>query len=219
LPATLDTLVLATRNPGKVRELRDLFASAGVDIVGIDDLRPDTPEPDEGASSFAENATLKARAYAAATALPCLADDSGLEVDALLGAPGVVSSHYAWDGQTTGEPASLSRVQRDARNTERLLAELDGAPPDQRAARFVCVMVLVAGDDVLATARGTFEGRIGQPPHVPRGEHGFGYDPVFLVAPHFERTSAELSPDEKNAHSHRGEAARQMLDHLRTLRA
>lgn len=219
MPATLDTLVLATRNPGKVRELRDLFASAGVDIVGIDDLRPDTPEPDEGASSFAENATLKARAYAAATALPCLADDSGLEVDALLGAPGVVSSHYAWDGQTTGEPASLSRVQRDARNTERLLAELDGAPPDQRAARFVCVMVLVAGDDVLATARGTFEGRIGQPPHVPRGEHGFGYDPVFLVAPHFERTSAELSPDEKNAHSHRGEAARQMLDHLRTLRA
>lgn len=218
MPQTLDTVVIATRNPGKVAELRDLLADAGVEIVGIDDVRPGTPEPEEGTASFEANAAIKARAYAAATGLPCLADDSGLEVDALAGAPGVISSHYAWDGQTEGEPASLTRAQRDARNINRLLSELADVPPEQRAARFVCVMVLAAGDEILTTARGTFEGRIGEPPHVPRGSHGFGYDPVFLVAPHHERTSAELTADEKNAHSHRGEAARRMLDHLRLLR-
>lgn len=220
MPTALDTVVLATRNPGKVAELRDLFAGAGVGIVGIDELAPHAPEPDEHGSTFEANAAIKARAYADACGLPCLADDSGLEVDALAGAPGVISSHYAWDGRTGGEPAALTRAERDAANNARLLRELDAVEPEARAARFVCVMVLAAPrqDEPLATARGTFEGRIGTPPAVPRGDHGFGYDPLFLVAPHFERTSAEMAPDEKNAHSHRGEAARRMLEHLRALR-
>ncbi|GJM18862.1 MAG: hypothetical protein DHS20C14_10750 [Phycisphaeraceae bacterium] len=414
-PHDLDTIVLATRNPGKVAELRTLFAGAGVRIVGIDDVAPNAPEPDEGTESFLANATLKATAYAAASGLPCLADDSGLEIDALAGAPGVISSHYTWDGRTEGEPAAMTRAQRDAANTARVLRELEGVPPEQRTARFVCQMVLAAppflpgaegfqpsvrtqpeattpsvtkraggrlphwhlpgattfvtfhavpgvtisederqaildacrhfdadryhlhtacvmpdhvhlllrtivqpdgscaslsdiihsiksytanaigtsrgsagplwqreyfdrimrtpeaaeeadayiqsnpvaaslaaspgeyphlwrrGDHaiglrpigglealrsgeyptsrVLATARGTFEGRIGIPPAVPRGNHGFGYDPVFLAGPDFARTGAELDPAEKNARSHRGAAARAMLEQINQLRA
>ncbi|MEQ8769500.1 MAG: non-canonical purine NTP pyrophosphatase [Phycisphaerales bacterium] len=397
-PPDLSTVVLATRNPGKIAELRELFAGAGVSVVGIDDVAPDASEPEEGDGSFIENATIKARAYAAACGLPCLADDSGLEIDALDGAPGVISSHYAFDGRTDGPAAAMTRAQRDAANNERVLRELGGVPPERRTARFVCVMVLAApalggagfqpassstyggaftthtrrlphwqcagaiyfltwrllrgeltgkerrivcdacqhfagdryelhaltvmpdhvhallrplqtegggwhtlpaimhsikrhsarqinrarsaqgpvwqreyfdriirsGDEldeklayiemnavrrglcdqpgdypflrratagggrletgptrtrILAQSRGTFEGRIGEAPDVPRGHNGFGYDPLFLVAPEHDRTGAELEPDEKNARSHRGAASRTMLSEIERLRS
>lgn len=220
MPTTdLSTIVLATRNPGKIAELSQLFAGGGVSVVGIDDVIPSTPEPEEGTASFNENATIKAVAYAAACGMPCLADDSGLEIDALGGAPGVISSHYAFDGETDGPAMAMTRAERDGANNARVLRELENVAPEDRAARFVCVMVLAAADGlVLAQSRGTFEGRIGEPPAVPRGDQGFGYDPLFLVAPDFDRTGAELAAREKNAHSHRGVASRAMLAEIERLR-
>ncbi len=200
-------VVLATGNPHKVDELRPLLAEAGIAVVGLRDL-PDWQrfqEPAETGATFEENAAIKARAYAQQTGRWCLADDSGLEVDALEGAPGVISSHYASRGIDTG----LSRPERDAANNDALLAALDGLPDAERTARFVCVMCLAAPDGAIAArARGTFEGAIGRPGDVPRGENGFGYDPLFVLED--GRTSAELSPIEKNARSHRGHAARSM---------
>lgn len=207
-------IVLATANPHKVDELRAIFGGAGVAVVGLRDL-PDHDrfrEPEEHGRTFEQNATIKALSYAMQTGRVCLADDSGLEVDALGGRPGVVSSHYSTDGHETG----LTRAQRDAANNARVLRELEGVPLDRRAARFVCVMVLASPGRVMATARGTFEGRIGIPPAVPRGDHGFGYDPLFLVAE--SRTSAELPSDEKNRLSHRGAAARAMAAEIARLR-
>lgn len=217
----MQRLILATKNAGKAAELRRLFADAGLalDVATIDDAAPDVTEPAEShepGATFEHNATLKARHYARATGLPCLADDSGLEVDALGGAPSVISSHFAWDGATGGEPATLTREQRDARNNERLLRDLEGIADADRGARFVCTMVLAQPDgEVLCVTRGTFEGRIGTPPDVPRGDGGFGYDPLLLVAPEFDRASAELEPNEKNRLSHRGQATRQLIEHLR----
>lgn len=201
-------IVLATANPHKVAELRDIFAAAGVEVLSLDEIAGGIPpEPAETGATFEENATIKARAYARATGMVCLADDSGLEVDALQGAPGVISSHYSTDGLETG----VSRAARDAANNERVLRELHNVPEHRRSARFVCVMCLAAPDGrVLATTSGGFEGRIGLPGEVPRGSNGFGYDPLFLVAPEYARTSAELTPEEKHERSHRGEAARAM---------
>lgn len=227
-------LVLATQNPGKIAELRDLLAPAGYTVLGLADVGELPPEPEETGETFEENATIKAVAYAEATGRLCLADDSGLEVDALGGRPGVISSHFAWDGRTDGEAAAMSRGQRDRANSERLMAELAGVAPEDRAARFVCTMVLAAPGlgaggfrppdrakrdrvSVLAVTRGVFEGRIGMPGTVPRGSGGFGYDPFFLVAPDFTRTSAELDKSEKNRLSHRGMAVRTMEAHLRRL--
>lgn len=207
-------IVIATGNPHKVEELRAMLALPGLEFVGLDALAGSFAEPAETGTTFEENARIKGLAYAAQTGLPCLADDSGLEVDALGGAPGVISSHYCTDGRETG----MSRAERDSANNARLLRELEGRPPAARTARFVCLMVL-AGPGVLATARGAFEGRIGLPGQVPRGDNGFGYDPLFLVGPDFTRTSAELTPQSKNALSHRGHAARSMLARLRNLQA
>lgn len=209
----MDPIVIATGNPHKVDELRAIFAEHGVPVVGLGDLPGAAGgEPEETGRTFEENATIKARAYAARTGRACLADDSGLEVDALGGAPGVISSHYCTDGRDVG----MSREERDRLNNERVLRELSGVPDDRRGARFVCVMVLAAPDgSVIARTRGTFEGRIGTPPRVPSGSGGFGYDPLFLVAPDFARTSAELSAQEKNRLSHRSEAARRMAAILR----
>ncbi len=377
-----------------------MLALPGVEFVGLKELpgHEDFVEPEETGQTFEANATIKALSYAEQTGLPCLADDSGLEVDALGGAPGVISSHYCTDGRETG----MSRAERDAANNARLLRELEGVEPESRGARFVCVMVLAnrgtgfqpvplrptpanmspvnlhqrgtvhktqgdlphwhqhgatyfvtfrvqqgclspnerdvvlksclhwhreralvhlvvvmpnhvhlllsplpkqtgwhelpeimhsiksftanlinrmretriplwqpeyydrivrdadefgetwdymlknpvaaglvahwmhyhwirggeqerhrleAGPTVQANTRGTFEGRLGLPGEVPRGENGFGYDPLFLVAPEFVRTSAELKPNEKNRLSHRGDAAVKMLDALRVLTA
>ncbi|MCB9844723.1 MAG: RdgB/HAM1 family non-canonical purine NTP pyrophosphatase [Phycisphaeraceae bacterium] len=205
-------VVIATGNPHKIEELRSILGGLGIRALGLEDLDGPFAEPDETGSSFEENARLKARSYAAQTGRACLADDSGLEIDVLDGRPGVISSHYCTDGIETG----LTRGERDRRNNERVLRELEGVPTEARGARFVCVMVLAGPDGrVLATARGEFEGRIGEArgpgrEGVPRGRYGFGYDPIFLVAPEFARTSAELSSDEKNRLSHRARAAEAM---------
>jgi len=209
-------LVLATQNPGKIAELRDLLAPVGLAVLGLDDLGlGDLPEPEETGQTFEANATIKALAYARISGRLCLADDSGLEVDALGGRPGVISSHFAFDGRTDGPAAAMSREERDAANNARLMAELDGVPAERRSARFVCVMAVASNGGVLQTASGMFEGRIGLPGEVPRGPGGFGYDPLFLVAPDFQRTSAELAKSQKNLLSHRGKAVRAMVEWLR----
>ena len=210
-------IILATANPHKVAELRDILGASGVEVLGLNDAAPGRTftEPDESGMTFTENATIKAISYAKQIGMVCLADDSGIEIDALQGAPGVISSHYATDGLETG----LSRAERDAANNARVLRELHDIPDHRRTARFVCVMCLAAPDGaVLATTAGNFEGRIGLPGEVPRGANGFGYDPLFLVPPDFTRTSAELTAEEKNQRSHRGAAARAMVERLAALR-
>ncbi|HYE60631.1 MAG TPA: non-canonical purine NTP pyrophosphatase [Phycisphaerales bacterium] len=216
--AHLSTIVLATGNPHKVDELRAIFADAGIKgvrFLGLKDVPAHTVEPHETGSTFADNATIKALSYAQQTGLPALADDSGLEIDALQGRPGVISSHYYNEGHDDGKP----REQRDGLNNARILRELEGVPPEQRSARFVCVMALALPNSPIPAAltRGTFEGRIGTPPHVPRGHNGFGYDPLFLVAPDFHLTSAELPKDQKNALSHRAHAAKAMAHEIAQL--
>lgn len=221
--------VLATGNPHKVDELRAIFAAAAlrVKVRSLADLHPLRPftEPAETGRTFEENAAIKARSYAAQTGLVCLADDSGIEIDALGGAPGVISSHYSTDGKETG----LTRAQRDAANNARVMRELHSEPFERRGARFVCCMCLASPDGtIITTARGAFEGRIGfaagdplsdAPEHiVPRGENGFGYDPLFLVAPEHGMTSAELSSEEKNRLSHRAAASQELARFLRQAR-
>lgn len=218
------TIVMATGNPHKVEELSQIFrdvAGASFRLVSARDvLGPGHAEPRETGSTFEANATLKAEGYAALTGLACLADDSGLEVDALNGAPGVISSHYCTQGRETG----MTRAQRDAANNALLLSNLTAVPLERRGARFVCVMALAipaaSGQGPatrIALTRGELHGRIGLPGDVPRGSGGFGYDPLFLVAPDFVRTGAELSPEAKNAISHRGRAAQAMAREITRL--
>jgi XTP/dITP diphosphohydrolase len=198
-------LVVATSNPNKVRELSQVLTPLGIDVVGLHELALDIPEPVEDADTFEGNARIKAFAYAKALHMPCVAEDSGLEVDALNGAPGVHSARYAGvDG---------TRDQRDRANNEKLLRALRDQP--HRAARFVCAIVMVDGERVLFETRGTYEGVIvrGTAEDPPRGDNGFGYDPLLFV-PELGKTSAELSPDEKNARSHRGKAARALAAFL-----
>ncbi|MEO1277348.1 MAG: RdgB/HAM1 family non-canonical purine NTP pyrophosphatase [Planctomycetota bacterium] len=207
----MNPITIATANPGKVAELRPIFANLGISVVGLGDLEAGTTEPEETGSTFEANATIKARSYAKQTGTWCLADDSGLVVDALNGAPGVISSHYSTDGAEDDRP----RAERDAANNARLLRELADVPNEERSARFVCVMVLADPEgNVVATSQGAFAGRIGR---ELQGEGGFGYDPLFLVAPRFNGTSAELSADEKNSISHRAEAARAMAEEIAAL--
>lgn len=199
-------LVLATRNPGKVRELAAPLAMRGFAVQ----LPPDAmPDVEETGKSFEENALLKARAAAAFTGLPSLADDSGLEVDALDGAPGVHSARYA-DDEPDARPDD-ERAVRDARNNRKLLKALaDPALP--RSARFRCCMALVwpGGTKADLVAHGTWEGSI---THAPRGGNGFGYDPLFLD-PASGRTGAELALEEKKSRSHRGKALARLLEAL-----
>lgn len=209
-------ITIATGNPHKVEEIADILSRAGGDgvkLLGLKDLPANETlkEPEETGRTFEENAAIKALSYARQTGRLCLADDSGLEVDVLGGRPGVISSHYCTDGRETG----MARAERDAANNDRLLRELDGIEPRRRSARFVCVMALASGGRVLLTVRGTCEGRIGVAPEVPRGANGFGYDPLFLVAPDLRETSAELSPAAKNTVSHRGEAVRELVRAMR----
>ena len=228
-------IAIATGNPHKVEEMRRIFADPALglaplalEFVGLSDL-PGAPfaEPTESGSTFEQNATIKALAYAQATSMLCLADDSGLEIDALDGRPGVISSHYCTDGEERG----MSRGERDQRNIDRVLSELAGVPPEARGARFVCVMALAAPGEALIRVRGTFEGRIGLPAGeggearmssefgapVPRGSNGFGYDPIFLLPAPDTRTSAQLSPSDKDSLSHRGAAARLMAARMKML--
>jgi len=190
-------LLIASGNPHKLEEIRAVLAPLGIEVDGLDAIDGEFPEPEETGETFLENARIKACEYAASTGHTCLADDSGLEVDALDGAPGVHSARFAGvDGD---------RAERDAANNDRLISMLQGVPMEDRAARFVCVMVVASSDGrVLAESRGTFEGVIVD---EPRGSNGFGYDP-HLYLPDRGCTSAELSPEEKNAISHRGEATR-----------
>jgi len=185
---------MATRNAGKIRELRDLLAGLGIELLSLADF-PDLPEIPEDGATFAANAATKAKEVARLTRLPALADDSGLEVAALKGRPGVLSARYAQD--LTG-----ASVPSDEDNWRKLLEELAGVPWEERQARFVCEIALVLPDGRVFTARGECLGLIAL---EPKGEHGFGYDPVFWV-PEFGRTMAELGPEVKNRLSHRARA-------------
>jgi XTP/dITP diphosphohydrolase len=181
-------VLLATRNPGKQAEMRALFAGSPIELS----TREDLPEVEESGNTYAENATFKARAAAAFRGSWALADDTGLEVEALGGAPGVRSARYA---------------PTDEERRARLLRELRGRPPAYRKARFVCVMALASPDGVVHLAEGECAGRIAA---SEKGGGGFGYDPVFWL-PDLGRTYAELSEEEKNQISHRARAAEKMI--------
>ena len=191
----MTTLVLASNNPGKVREFNELLAGHHIEVVPQSDYQ--VPEIEETGLTFVENAILKARNAAAHTGLPAIADDSGIEVDALSGAPGIYSARYA--GVGAGDQANL----------EKLLADLKDVPEERRTARFQCLMVYLrhANDPTPLICQGTWEGRILL---APRGANGFGYDPVFYVPTH-DCSSAELPSEVKNALSHRGQALRKLV--------
>ena len=189
------TILVATTNPGKVRELRAML-DADVQWKGLADF-PELGEVEEDGATFAENARKKATEYARATGLWTLADDSGLVVDALDGAPGVKSARFC------GEiPPGTDRKIVDQRNIAKLLELLQGVPPEKRTARFMCFLCLASPERVLAETQGKVEGRIID---EPVGTNGFGYDPVFFV-PSLGKTVSQLPDDEKNAISHRGHA-------------
>lgn len=192
------TIVLATGNAGKVREFASLLEGLGLHVRPQSDFA--VPEAEETGLSFIENAILKARNAARHTGLAAIADDSGLEVDALNGAPGIYSARYAGPGKG------------DVANNDKLLDALQGIPWDARTARFQCVIAYLrhAEDPTPLIAQGTWEGRILE---APRGERGFGYDPLFWVPTH-ECSSAELDAATKNALSHRGQAMRALLEQL-----
>jgi XTP/dITP diphosphohydrolase len=181
-----ERLLIGSGNPGKQREYRELLAGLDLALVVPDDLDPAPPEPEETGASFAANASHKARVYAAASGLRTVADDSGLEVDALHGAPGLRSRRFFGDDAGAAE-----------RNT-RLLALLEGV--EARGARFVCVAALAWPDGRVELFDGEVRGEIGL---APRGEQGFGYDPLFVITGD-GRTMAELPPEEKHRLSHRG---------------
>ncbi len=192
-------IVVASKNPKKLRELNEVLAACGVACESLD-AYPDIPEAEETCDTFVGNAREKAMYYARATGQWALADDSGLVVDALDGAPGVYSARYA--AERCGEDAP--REEQDAANNAKLLDELSGVAEEDRTARFVCYLALSDGETILAEARGTMEGRIST---EPAGCGGFGYDPLFYL-PERGRSSAELTTDEKHAVSHRGKALR-----------
>lgn len=194
------TVVLATRNEKKLAELRRVLSVDGIDVLGLADVAA-YPEPEESEPTFEGNALLKARACVAATGLPALADDSGLSVDALGGMPGVRSARWAGPGAT------------DADNLNLLLRQLADVPEGKRQARFVCVLALALPDGRTEVVRGEVFGQLTM---WARGEGGFGYDPIFLPDGH-DRTTAEMSAQEKDAISHRGHAIRAMAPVLTAL--
>ncbi len=195
-----EILLLGTKNEHKVAELREILAGLAWQVVGLKDL-PAFPEPAETGCTFQENALLKARYYHKASGIPCVADDSGIVVAALDGAPGVYSARYA------GENAA------DADNNAKLLRELATVPECRRAARFVCCAAMVHSDGRTHSETGAVEGRIAL---EPRGQSGFGYDPVFIPEG-YARTFAELGGEVKQRISHRARAfgkLRHYLEHL-----
>ncbi|BFU91933.1 MAG: dITP/XTP pyrophosphatase [Nitrospira sp.] len=196
----IEELLLATRNPDKVRELAVLLGDLGIRIRTLADF-PTALEVDEDGTTCEANALKKAREMASATGLPSVADDTGLEVDALGGRPGVFAARYA------GERATYED------NCRKLLKELDGVPPARRTARFITVAALVMPGGYVRVAMGTLAGVIAE---GVVGTQGFGYDPVFFV-PELGRTLAELTAEEKNRISHRAKAFRSMADILRPL--
>jgi XTP/dITP diphosphohydrolase len=197
-PSLIKKIVLASRNTGKIKELRAMLGDIGISLLSLNDY-PDSPEVLEDGKSFLENALKKARAVAEATGETVLADDSGLEVETLGGAPGIYSARYS------GEEAN------DERNIRKLLEDLDGVPPAQRKASFRCVLVLYRSGGRHEDFEGRWEGVIAE---KPSGQGGFGYDPVFFL-PEMGMTVAELSPDVKNSLSHRAQALAKLKERLR----
>ncbi|GMQ88235.1 MAG: XTP/dITP diphosphatase [Gammaproteobacteria bacterium] len=191
-------IVLASNNAGKVREFNQLLAGSEFEVIPQSEFQVE--EIEETGLSFVENALLKARNAAQHTGLPAIADDSGLEVDALDGAPGIYSARYAGAGAS------------DRQNLEKLLEALKDVGDEDRNARFQCLMVYLRrpSDPTPMIFQGTWEGRI---LHAPQGNNGFGYDPVFYV-PQQQCASAELASDLKNSLSHRGQALRQLISGL-----
>ena len=200
-------LLIATHNPGKLQEYRHLFrellGDLPLQITSLSDEGIDR-EPDETGTTFEENAILKASAFADWSQLPTLADDSGLEIDALQGAPGVRSARYGGTGR--GE---------DARRVQLVLDQLQPVRWDRRTARFRCVVAVAVAGRPMQTASGVVEGIINW---QPQGEHGFGYDPIFFL-PQFNCTMAQLSPEAKNRFSHRARAIQAALPIIRQLLA
>ncbi|WP_420632299.1 RdgB/HAM1 family non-canonical purine NTP pyrophosphatase [Candidatus Leptofilum sp.] len=194
-------LLVATHNKGKVVEFAEMLADLEIEWLGLDDVGV-MQDVEESGTTFRENSVLKARAYAAETGLLTLADDYGLEVDALDGAPGVYTARYGGVG--------LTAVQR----YQKLLTAIQHVPEPQRAARFRCVIVLAAPDGtILGESEGVCEGRIAL---APVGDGGFGYDPIFYLPTH-QQTMAQLSPAEKHKISHRGRAVQAIVPRLRAL--
>ena len=193
-----ESIVLASNNAGKVREIGQLLAGARIRVLPQGEYA--VPEIEETGLTFVENAILKARNAARHSGLAAIADDSGLEVDALNGAPGIYSARYAGPGAS------------DEANLRKLLTDLADVPDPERTARFQCVLVYLrhAEDPTPLICQGTWEGRI---LFEPRGTNGFGYDPIFLV-PDLGCSSAELDPATKNRLSHRGQALRQLQERL-----
>lgn len=192
-------VVIATKNKGKAKDFEALFGPLGYEVVTMFDVAPDM-EIEETGTTFEENAILKAETLAKALNTIVIADDSGLAVDALGGAPGVYSARYAGD-------------HNDEANMVKLLANLQSVVDEKRTARFCCALAIAGPDFKTTTVFGTCEGVIGR---EKRGSNGFGYDPVFYV-PTLGRTMAELSPEEKGAISHRGNAIRKLADMLPTI--
>ncbi len=190
-------IVVATRNQKKIEEIGRILDASDVTLLGLEDF-PACPEVQETGSTFEENAVLKAKAVSGHTGRPALADDSGLEVYALGGAPGIYSARFAGEGAA------------DSGNAEKLLREMQSVPDAQRGARFVCVMALAYPDGHISIFTGTVEGSIGI---APKGKAGFGYDPVFYPRGH-ERTFAEMSPSEKDSLSHRARALERLKEYL-----
>ncbi len=194
-----ESIVLASNNAGKVREINQLLLDERIRVIPQGELQ--VPEAEETGLSFVENAILKARNAAQHSGLAAIADDSGIEVDALRGAPGIYSARYADQGAS------------DQENLERLLADLADIPEAERTARFQCLMVYMrhATDPTPLICQGTWEGRV---LFAPRGENGFGYDPVFFVPTH-DCSAAELDSGTKNSLSHRGQALTKLVRYLR----
>ena len=195
---SIKRLVIGTKNEGKVSELAGLFGTLPVRLVSLNEFE-NVPEVEETGKTFLENAILKARAFASMTGLPAVADDSGLEVEALDGAPGVLSARYA--GETSTFPEKI----------ERLLAEVEAAGAADRSARFVCSMAVAdTGGKILFTADGECRGRLAE---APRGSSGFGYDPIF-IPDGYDRTFGELPGDTKQEISHRARASKKIIRYL-----
>jgi XTP/dITP diphosphohydrolase len=196
----LQEIVVATQNAGKITEIVQALAHLPVKVIPLSDCGT-FPEPIEDGSTFEENAIIKARHYACLTGKPCLADDSGLEVDALAKAPGVYSARYAGEGAT------------DEDNNHKLLQDLQDVPVTKRTGRFCCVLALANSHKVLLTAAGVCEGLILL---QPEGDQGFGYDPLFLMTK-LHKTLAQITVEEKNAISHRGQALKKFVAKIQRL--
>jgi len=188
-------LILATRNKHKIKEIKKILANQQIEILTLEDF-PDMPEVKETGKTLEENAVLKAKTVYTATGIPALADDSGLEVDILDGAPGVMSARFAGPGCSYED------------NNLKLLGLLKGIPEERRGASFRCVVALALSSDDIRVVEGRVRGFI---THKEIGENGFGYDPVFFY-PELDKTFAELEPEEKNRISHRGIAFRKAIE-------